>query len=75
MRGIGPIQFSNDPVYLASYRTSERNFWEGELWNKQQIKSLNSSILFELPGRELLLLGKLGYIKKFYIKVITALMI
>lgn len=44
--------FSNDQMYLASYRTSERNFWEGEPWNKQQMKSLYSSVSFVLPGEE-----------------------
>jgi len=44
--------FSNDPTYLASYRTSERNFREGEPWNKQQLKSLYSSVAFELPEEE-----------------------
>lgn len=44
--------FSNDQIYLASYRTSERNFWEGEPWNKQQMKSLCSSVSFVLLGEE-----------------------
>lgn len=44
--------FSNDPTYLVSYRASERIFWEGEPWNKLQMKSLYSSVSFVLPGEE-----------------------